>query len=327
MSLFRRLKQSFSWPLALTFLATGTVVALLAHFLRADFDRRGFVESSDGLRLAYEVQGQGPPLVLLAGGPGMSHHVFHPHLGLLRRHATVIYFDPRGRGDSDEAPTYRVANDVRDLEALRSGLELTQIDLLGLSYGAHLAAAYSLEYPDAVRKLVLVSPIVGRSAWKAHCEILVGAPGMKETLARIEEEDGAVLLSDPGSRRKIIETLAPLYWCEPSAARLPFSVLRPWHRVVRQNFGVYQAIVGEPFGTLNGDLAESRIETRLSQIQSPTLLMAGACDRVVPQDHLPWLENILPRAHRRSFLASGHSPYIDEPQLFAQEVAEFLGTR
>lgn len=156
MSLFRRLQQYFSPRLALVFLAVGVVTGLLVHFLSSDYDHRGYVWSADDLplRLVFETQGQGPPLVALAGGPGISHHAFHPYLGHLGAQAKVIYFDPRGRGDSDPASTYTVADDVRDLESLREGLRLDRLDLLGVSYGAHLALCYALEHPQAVRKLL-----------------------------------------------------------------------------------------------------------------------------------------------------------------------------
>jgi pimeloyl-ACP methyl ester carboxylesterase len=101
MSAVGRARPGFSWPLALAFVGVGALAGVVAHVARSDFDQRGFVLSPDGLRLAYEVHGEGPPLVALAGGPGISHHAFHPHLARLRRAARIIYFDPRGRGDSD----------------------------------------------------------------------------------------------------------------------------------------------------------------------------------------------------------------------------------
>ncbi|MFQ5789479.1 MAG: alpha/beta fold hydrolase [Acidobacteriota bacterium] len=325
--LLERLRREFSWTLALAFVAAGAALALLLHEGAADFDRRDFVKSADDRRLAYETQGQGPPLVALAGGPGISHHGFHPYLGLLGRQATVVYFDPRGRGESDSAPSYRVADDVRDLDALRRGLRLARMDLLGVSYGAHLAVAYALEHPRAVRKLVLVSPVVGRSAWEAHLKALIEAPGMQAILARIREKKGAVLLSHPGSREQIIRALLPLYWCDPTNSHAHLSVFRSRHRIMWQNFEVYESIVGRPFGTLNGDLSGSTIERRLAQIEAPTLLVHGGCDQVIPKGHVRWLEKQLPRARRVFFPTSGHSPFIDQAAAFTDEVGEFLSAQ
>jgi proline iminopeptidase len=316
--------ESFSWPLALGLVGSGAAAALLVHFLRVDFDRHGFIESADDLRISFETQGHGPPLVALAGGPGMSHHGFHPYLRPLTDRATVIYVDLRGRGESDEADGYRVADDVRDLQSLRRSLGLSPMALLGVSYGAHLAVAYTLEHPAAVHKLILVSPIVGRSAWEAHLQTLLSAPGMEETLSAIKKRHGDVLLSHRASGREIVRTLAPLYWCDPADRRPRASVFRPWHRIARQNFEVYESIVGRPFGFLNGDLKDARIESRLSEIEAPALLIQGACDGVVPEDHVRWLESTLPNAQRLLLPESGHTPFLDQPLLFVEHVRRFL---
>lgn len=321
---FCKLTGSFSWRWALGFLAAGVVGALVAELRVSDNDRRSTVESHDGLRLVYEVQGQGPPLIALAGGPGISHHGFHPYLGGLRRHATVVYFDPRGRGDSDAASSYSVADDVRDLESLRKALRLSDVDLLGVSYGAHLAVAYALEFPHRTRKLVLVSPIVGRSAWQAHLEILSSAPGMASVLSRIRARGREALLSDGATADAIVRTLIPLYWCNVSDARRASSPFRHRHRIARQNFDVYEAIVGRPFGRLNGDLAASETETRLGQIEAPALIIRGGCDAVVPDGHAAWLREQMPRCEIRVLVGAGHSPFVDARERFLAEVIRFL---
>jgi proline iminopeptidase len=320
---FQKLTESFSWRLALLFAVVGVVAAVALEMFVSDYDDMGVVVS-DGLRLIYETQGDGPPLVTLAGGPGISHHGFHPYFGRMRGYATVIYFDPRGRGDSDEASTYRVADDVRDIESLRRGLSLEKIDLLGVSYGAHLAVAYALERPQRVRKLVLVSPIVGRMAWASHLKALLEAPGMEGVLKQIRREHEQVLLSDPDTAERLIRTLLPLYWCEPDDARFLASTSRSRHRVAKQNFDVYEAIVGRPFGELNGDLAGSEVETRLGEIEAPVLIIKGDCDRVVSEAHVDWLAGQLSHAQKLAFPNAGHSPFIDEPQLFADTVEAFL---
>jgi proline iminopeptidase len=310
--------------LALLFAVFGVVSWVVLEMFVSDYDEIGVVLSGDDLRLIYETQGDGPPLVTLAGGPGTSHHVFHPYFGRLRRKATVIYFDPRGRGDSDEASSYSVADDVRDIESLRKGLRLEKIDLLGVSYGAHLAVAYALEQPQRVRKLVLVSPIVGRMAWESHLKILLEAPGMEGALKQIRREHEQVLLSDQGTAERLMKTLLPLYWCDPNDAGSLASPSRPRHRVAKQNFDVYEAIVGRPFGELNGDLATSEVETRLGEIEVPVLLIKGDCDQVVSEDHVNWLAGQLPHAQKLPFPNAGHSPFIDEPQLFTEMVGAFL---
>jgi proline iminopeptidase len=323
MSAFGRARPGFSWPLALAFVGVGAVAGVVAHIARSDFDHRGFVRSPDGLRLAYEVQGEGLPLVALAGGPGISHHAFHPHLARLRHGARIIYFDPRGRGDSDPG-SYSVAADVADLDALRHGLRLGRLDLLGASYGAHLALAYALEHPEAVRKLVLVSPIVGASAWRRHLRAVAEAPDMGARLARIRAARGEARLTDRAAFKGIAETIAPLYRCRASGWSSVPAAFRPRHHLPRQNPEVYEAIVGRPFPELNGELARSDLAWRLGEIHAPVLIVQGGCDRAVPEESFSELERALPRSRRIVLPESGHAPFADEVERFAAEVSRFL---
>jgi proline iminopeptidase len=319
-------RRAFSWPLALAFLGVGAAAGGLRHLALSDFDTRGFVRAPDGLRLAYEVRGQGPPLVALAGGPGISHHGFHPYLDPLADRARVIYFDPRGRGDSDPAPRYTVADDVADIDALRRGLDLGQVDLLGVSYGAHLAAAYALAHPSAVKKLVLVSPIVGATAWARHLRLLTQAAGMPAALARIRREHGEVRLSNPIVMEEIALILQPLYWCTPAHGRRAGSVFRPRHRMSRQNLRVYEDIVGRTFPELTGDLALSPVDATLGRIGAPALVIEGGCDGIAPGDSVRELARALPHAEHRLLPHSGHSPFVEETRAFVEAVARFLGT-
>jgi proline-specific peptidase len=318
------MRPLFSWRLAIAFVGAGILAGGVAQAVRSDFDSRGAVSSRDGLRLVYESQGEGPTLVALAGGPGISHHGFHPYLGLLRRAARVVYFDPRGRGDSDHADTYNISADVADVEALRTGLSLDRVDLLGHSYGAHLVVAYALEHPEAVRRLVLVSPIVGASAWGRHLRTLGQAPGMNELLLQIRSARGEVRVADRGSFQSIAALLVPLYTCGGGGWRRLSAAFRPRHHLPRQNAAVYEAIVGRPFPELHGDLALSDVERRLGEIRVPVLVVQGGCDRATPAKSVVELTRALARARLVVLARSGHAPFADQTERFAEEVTRFL---
>src|SRR5882724_352316 len=57
----------------------------------------------NGAKLWYESEGQGEPLILISGGPGDSHGIFHPFFSRLANQHRVIYFDAFGVGKSDRA--------------------------------------------------------------------------------------------------------------------------------------------------------------------------------------------------------------------------------
>jgi proline iminopeptidase len=122
-------------------------VTLPSHAASYKIDE-GYVDAN-GLMIYYTSFGQGPPLLIVHGGPGASHDYFLPYLVPLARHNRLIFIDERGSGKSqklDDSAGYTVENMVEDVEAVRRELNLGKIALLGHSYGGVLAQAYALKY-------------------------------------------------------------------------------------------------------------------------------------------------------------------------------------
>src|SRR5215470_10740212 len=95
----------------------------------------GFVDSH-GVLIYYMAVGRGAPLVIVHGGPGASHDYFLPYLLPLARTNRLIFIDERGSGRSqklNDPSGYTVENMVEDVEAVRRGLGLGKINLLGHS--------------------------------------------------------------------------------------------------------------------------------------------------------------------------------------------------
>ena len=116
-----------------------------------------------GCQLYVEEEGRGIPIVLLHGGPGSTHHGFHPHFSRAAEFARVIYYDQRGCGLSDYemGDGYSVEQAAADLDALRQALGIQQWIILGHSYGGFLAQYYTTLYPEPVSGLVIVTGSTG----------------------------------------------------------------------------------------------------------------------------------------------------------------------
>ena len=117
------------------------------------------------VNLWVEEAGQGPTLLLISGGPGTSHHYFHPHFLAAHNFCRVIYYDMRGVGLSDRTPTepYSISQAVKDLENLRTAMNIEAWSLLGLSFGAAIAQEYTLKYPEHVQSIIFVGAFVPTS--------------------------------------------------------------------------------------------------------------------------------------------------------------------
>src|SRR2546423_7907861 len=94
-----------------------------------------YINTPDG-KIYYEQEGQGPIVILVAGGPGGPHTSFHPFFSRLASDHTVVYFDNIGRGRSDQLKDpkrYTVWRDAEDIEQLRRALGADKIDVIGHS--------------------------------------------------------------------------------------------------------------------------------------------------------------------------------------------------
>jgi proline-specific peptidase len=118
--------------------------------------------TADGLTLQYHCLGDGPLLVCHPGGPGFSSRYFAGDLGGLDELFTLIVLDPRGTGESERPANpeaYSTEEYAADVEALRVALDVEQLNLLGHSHGGVVAAAYAVEHPTRVRRLVLANSL------------------------------------------------------------------------------------------------------------------------------------------------------------------------
>src|SRR2546422_8097568 len=105
-----------------------------------------------GIELFVRRVGEGPPAVVLHGGPGAHHDSLLPGFDALADGRELVYYDQRGGGRSPVARDVPVGwtEQVADLEALRAYWGFDRLTLAGYSWGGLLALLYSLAHPDRV---------------------------------------------------------------------------------------------------------------------------------------------------------------------------------
>jgi len=118
---------------------------------------------SDGLRIAYAVQGEGPVDVLIAPGI-ISHLNIMSHMPAFRdsmqsfcEFARVATFDKRGQGLSDSCVRVPDLDErVHDIEAVLDAAGMERVVLYGVSEGGPMCIKFAVEHPDRVRGLILL---------------------------------------------------------------------------------------------------------------------------------------------------------------------------
>ena len=139
--------------------------------------RTQFAISNDATRIAYDVTGSGPAVMLLHGG-GQSRRVWHDagYVGRLRSEFTVITMDLRGHGESGKPTSvqaYTLERLTDDIVAVADAAHVTRFAVWGYSYGGNVAR-YLPAHSDRVNKLVIIGIPFGAATTVPFRELILG---------------------------------------------------------------------------------------------------------------------------------------------------------
>jgi len=290
----------------------------------------GFIDAH-GVLIYYELLGRGTPLVILHGGPGASHDYFLPYLLPLARQHRLVFIDERGSGRSEklEDPSgYTVENMVEDVEAIREGLKLGKVGLLGHSCGGVLAQAYALKYQRNLTHLVLCSTFHSTTKMNEVFRRMM-AEMNPEIRNRIEslEKAGLYGKGKPYERNRYPNDYMVAAWGE---GYFPYLYQRrpdPNYDPVASgimSWDLYREMWGSSGEfIIDGNLKSVEYGDRLNSLTVPTLITVGDHDECAPSISREMHEKIggsklviLPQ--------SGHMTFVDQPGLFLKAVGEFL---
>lgn len=278
----------------------------------------GYIEVHQA-RLYYERAGEGPPLVVLPGGPGWGAGYLRDELTTLLSDRLHLFFhDQRGTGHStgtEHAERLNVSTFVADLDAVREFLSLDRLHLLGHSFGGLLAMHYAAARPARAGSLVLVDPDPASAAyWRAFREIVARRrpAGDRREMAAIEATTGWSV--DPAlSERHTAVHLRAYFGRRDAASQLRLRL----DRTVLKNASVTGAAVRR-------DLGDYDIHEALGRIRCPVLIITGT-ESVFPAEAMDALHKRIGNAHLVRLSGVGHFPYMEAARDFRREVLHFHG--
>jgi pimeloyl-ACP methyl ester carboxylesterase len=138
-----------------TLLAAATV-SVAASVANANEVKKGYADVN-GVNYYYEVCGSGDPLLLLHGGLGTM-EMFGQVRSTLAQHRQVIAVDLHGHGRTALGTRHiDLIDQGNDMAGLLKALGVPQADVMGYSMGAQVAFQFSVQHPDMVRRLVMIS--------------------------------------------------------------------------------------------------------------------------------------------------------------------------
>ncbi len=279
-------------------------------------------------RLWIEEEGEGEPLLLLAGGPANSHLTFHPYFSALADAYRVIYVDYRGRGRSAPVADPRevtFAGDVADIAALIEALDLGPVNLYGFSYGGMVAQAIALDHPALVRRLVLANTVHSAEMWQKNHENInreleLQYPEVWEQVLALRAE--GVRSTDP-RMQKLYAVHAKLvrFYNPDNAAKL---LSEPGSR----NAELYPVFAGDDVEFfIGGEVARlPDFRPRLKDLVMPTLILAGRYDRALYPKYQYQFARSAPQAEFTWMERSGTFAHVEEPGAVMALLRRFLGS-
>jgi pimeloyl-ACP methyl ester carboxylesterase len=242
--------------------------------------------AANGLEIAYETHGSGPPLVMLHGATSIGREDFAAQIPLFSKRFQLILPDARGHGHTrwDAAQGFRYDWLVEDLAAFTESLGLETFHLLGFSMGAMTALQFATALPERLRTLVVI-----------------GISPQREPRASVARR-----LMDP--RRADVD--------DPDWG----AVLARRHDA-GQGTGAWRTLLP----AIAADVAVQPLLTpaELHAIDMPAMIVCGDRDPFVPIGHAWELERQLPDG--RLFVAPecGHEVMTKRPALFNEALSGF----
>jgi pimeloyl-ACP methyl ester carboxylesterase len=265
----------------------------------------GTVRSADGTPIAFEVTGDGPPLILVDGA--LCHRASGPARPLAREltgQFTVVAYDRRGRGESGDTAPYAVGREIDDLAALIEAFGGRAAGY-GISSGAALALEAAAHGLPISRLALYEAPFVVDDS---------RAPVAEDYLRRLRgllgcgQRDDAVrhflrnAVGLPGALVTMMRFLPAWSKLTRVAHTLPYD-----HLILGDN------VTGRPFPP-----------GRWSSVTVPTLVAAGGKSSDWVRTSMRALAAALPDARYRTIPGQTHQV---RPQAIAPVLTEFFRDR
>ncbi len=248
--------------------------------------------------IRYLESGNSKKTLVLIHGLGASAERWTRVIPLFAKHFRVIIPDLIGFGHSDKPLTdYTLDFFSSFLEKFFTAANIQHPILIGSSLGGQIAVEYALEHPQNVEKLILVSP----------------SGVMKKSTPALDAYIMAALYPNEQNAKNAFELM------ESSGEHIDEKIVNGFiERMKLPNAKL--AFMSTLLGLKNAKV----ITTKLQSMITPTLIIWGANDPVIPIQHADEFVASIKDCRFLRMDNCGHTPYVQDPKSFASVVLNFL---
>jgi pimeloyl-ACP methyl ester carboxylesterase len=251
------------------------------------------------VRIAYEILGDGEPLLMIHG-LGYARWGWGALTAPLASRARLVTFDNRGIGESDvPRGPYSAQLMAKDAVSVLDAAGIKRAHVLGASLGGMVAQALAVEHPERVDRLVLACTTPGGERAfpfpEATVRLFAQAAQLEPHVALRRFVENALA---PGAPEALVDEIYGRRLANPPDPA-------GWHA---------QAAAGVTFDGFD----------RLGKIAAPTLVLHGTDDQVVDVRNAQLLGDRIAGARVELLDGAGHLFFWEQPERTAQLVGEFL---
>jgi proline iminopeptidase len=266
-----------------------------------------------------KVIGQGDPILVLHGGPGLTQDYLFPQMAKLGENHLVIFYDQRacGRSTGDITPnSIQIDVFLDDIESIRKAFGFKKMTLLGHSWGGFLAMNYAIRHPQSVDKLILMNTMTASSD-----EFSLFLKEASRRTAPSQEEIKAIMNSqafidgDPTTVERYYRIFYRTYCC--NAEKVNLLNLRMSPKAAVDGTKVFEVF------RQNVLMKSFDLYDQLKKLKTSTLIIHGDADPI-PQIASQKIHDSIPNSRYVLLKNCGHFPYVEDPDVLFKHLGAFL---
>ena len=264
-------------------------------------------------------------LLLLNGGPGMSHEYFECMESFLPKEGIeFIYYDQLGTGFSDnpnDTTMWDLPRYVEEVEQVRKSLNLDKNNfyLLGHSWGGILGMQYALKYQQNMKGLIVSNMMASCPKYGEYSKILEKQMN-PEVLKTVKDLEAKKDYTNP----KYMELLMSNFYNQ-HILRLP---VKDWPEPVTRSMGrlnqsLYITMQGPSELGISGKLTNWDVSKELKNIKIPTLVIGAKHDTMDPE-YMKWMATQFSKGTYLYCANGSHMSLYDDQQTYMNGLIDFL---
>lgn len=275
------------------------------------------ISNINGTQLFIKTIGQGEPIVVVHGGPGLNHTYLDPHFDRLTKDFQVVFYDQRASGRSSIPSPDSISLDLfaGDIDGIRNYLKRDKIYILAHSWGVIPAVHYASRYPDRVKGLIFCNAIPLNKQFDKEMRQAQLAKSIG-----LDSTDRSIIMGSPNFRAGKASAYRKLMLLSFRNSFHKESNFEKLDMTLRDDYTTASAAL---YTGLGKELAQYDYYENLKSFSFPILVLHADKD-VIPMEADQKVIDNSSNATLKVFKKSGHFIFIEENKKFTSVVKKFM---